>query len=335
MQPQATNLQNSILGTHVRAISQALDAAGCDVPALLRRAGFRAEDLNGSEARCPLAAMGRLWRIALEATRDPAFGVKLAKYYTHTSFHALGFGLTASSTLKEAFERLQRFSNVVSDAVVYRFVRQDEEYHLHIEPTVLVPAECIDALVGTYLRMCRSLVGRHYSPLMIELQRARPEGVEYFQQQWRAPLTFNAALNRLSFDRASIEQHLMSGNPEVARHSDMICAQYLARIERLNTEARVRRILARRLPDSEPSQNEVAAMLNMTTRTLQRKLVQSGTTFKRILDDTRYSLALVYLGNPEIGISEIAALLGFSCISSFTRACRRWTGVSPHAWRGG
>ncbi len=334
MQPSSTH-QNSILGTHVRAIGKALDAAGFDSPALLSKAGFRKEDWGASDARCSLVKMGRLWRIALDAARDPAFGVKLAKYYTHTTSHALGYGITASSTLREAFERLQRFSYVVSDAVEYRFLRQGSEYHLHLVPVVSVPPECIDALVGTYLRMCRSLIGRDYSPLSIELQRPCPQGLEYFQQQWRAPLKFDSPQNRLRFDKRSMERHLLSGNPEVARQSDSICVQYLARIERLNIEARVRKILSRQLLTRDPSQAEVAATLNMTTRTLQRRLVHGGSTFEKLLDEARHSLALVYLGTPERSVREIAYLLGFSCTSSFTRACRRWTGVSPHDWRVG
>ena len=333
MRTQASTHQNSILGTHVRAIGNALDAGGFDSSALLSKAGFRKKDWGASDARCSLLKMGRLWRIALDAAQDPAFGVKLAKYYTHTTSHALGYGITASSTLREAFERLQRFSHVVSDAVEYRFLRQGSEYHLQLVPAVSVPPECIDALVGTYLRLCRSLIGRDYSPLSIELQRSCPLGLEYFQQQWRAPLKFDAPQNRLRFDKSSIERHLLSGNPEVARQSDAICTQYLARIERLNIAARVRKIISRQLLTGDPSQAEVAATLHMTTRTLQRRLVHCGLTFETILDEARHSLALVYLDTQERSVCEIGYLLGYSCTSSFTRACRRWTGMSPHAWR--
>jgi hypothetical protein len=75
------------------------------------------------DARCPLSKTAHLWRLALAATGDPAFGLKLTKQYKHTMFHALGYGLSASSTLKEAFERVQRYSHVVSDAVEYQFLR--------------------------------------------------------------------------------------------------------------------------------------------------------------------------------------------------------------------
>jgi AraC-like DNA-binding protein len=327
--------QNSILVTWVKAFGRALDAAGCDGSALLAEAGFDLSHLGGPDARCPLSKTGTLWRVALEATGDEAFGVKLASYFTHTAFHALGYGLSASSSLKEAFERVQHYSHVVSDAVGYRFYRCGAEYHFYIEPRTEVPIESIDALVGTHLRMCRSLIGREFSPLSVELRRPRPTVIDDFERLWRAPLRFNADHNRLRFDTTSIERVLDSGNPELARLSDAVSARYLARIERHNMEARVRTVLAQRLQHSEPTQEQVAEILNVSARTLQRKLGDSGTTFKKIVDETRHAQALAHFSMPQMSVNEVAHLLGFSCTSSFTRAFRRWTGLSPSQWRAG
>ena len=327
--------QNSILVTWVKAFGRALDAAGCDGSALLAEAGFDLSHLGGPDARCPLTKTGKLWRVALEATGDEAFGVKLASYFMHTAFHALGFGLSASSTLKEAFERVQQYAHVVSDAVEYRFNRCGAEYHFYIEPRTEVPIESIDALVGIHLRMCRSLIGRDFSPLSVELRRPRPVVIDDFERLWRAPLRFDAEHNRLRLDRESIERVLDTGNPELARLSDAVSARYLARIERHNMEARVRTVLTQRLQHGEPTQEEVAQVLNVSARTLQRKLGDSGTTFKKIVDETRRALALAHFSAPQMSVNEVTQLLGFSCSSSLTRAFRRWTGLSPSEWRAG
>jgi AraC-like DNA-binding protein len=335
MRTHTATTQNSTLATWVKAIGRSLDEAGCDGRSLLIQAGFDLKELQDPEARCPLVKTARLWRIAIEATGDPAFGVKLGRHYKPTTFHALGYGLSASSTLKEAFERVQRYSHVVSDAVEYRFSQRGAEYHFIIEPAADVPVESIDALVSLFLRLCRSLLGREYSPLLVELRRPRPAVMDDFERLWRAPLKFDAPQNRLIFDRGSIERLLETRNPELARSSDAVSTRYLARIERHNVEARVREALTRRLPINEPSQEHVAEMLNMSARTLRRKLGDSGTTFKEILDQTRHTLALTYLSSPEYCLSDITHLLGFSCSSCFIRAFRRWTGVSPSDWRAG
>lgn len=346
MQTQAQSARGSVpakdcqgvrttLGTWVKAICRALEAAGCDSTVLLCEAGFDLKALDGPTVRCPLTQTARLWGLAVAATGDPAFGIKVASHIKQTTFHALSYGLSASSTLKEAFERVQRYCHVASDAIEYEFSRRGSEYHFVIEPAGPVADESVDALVAAYLRMCRSLIGHDYSPLRIEFRRARPARLEDFERLLRAPLQFGAAQTRLVFDCEAIERPLDGGNPELARHNDAIALQYLAQIERDNLQGRVRDALTQRLAHGEPSQEEVAELLNMSARTLQRKLGDGGTTYKEILDETRRVLALAYLSAPRHSVSDVTYLLGFSAGSSFTRAFRRWTGQSPSDWRAG
>ena len=323
------------LGTWVKAICRALEAAGCDSAALLAEAGFDLKSLDGPNVRCPLTHTERLWRIAVTATGDPAFGIKVASHIKQTTFHVLGYGLAASSTLKEAFERVQRYCHVASDAIEYEFSRSGGEYHFVIEPAPNVADESVDALVAAYLRMCRSLIGHEYSPLRIEFRRERPDSIEDFQRLLRAPLQFGAAQTRLVFDIDAIERPIDGGNPELARHNDAIAQQYLSELERGNIQWRVREALTQRLARGEPSQEDVADLLNMSARTLQRKLADGGITYKEILDETRRALALAYLSAPRHSVSDVTYLLGFSAGSSFTRAFRRWTGQSPSDWRAG
>jgi AraC-like DNA-binding protein len=236
----------TILVTWVKAICRALDAAGCDSAALVAEAGVDAKLLDHPTARCLIAPVSRLWKLAVAATGDAAFGLKVASHIKHTTFHALSYGLCASSTLKEAFERVQRYCHVASDA---------------------------------------------------------------------------------------IERTLDGGNPELARQNDAIAFQYLSQLERDNIRGRVREVLTERLARGEPSQAQVAEILNTSARTLQRKLGEKGTTYKEILDETRKVLALAYLSAPRHTVSDVTYLLGFSAGSSFTRAFRRWTGQSPSDWR--
>ena len=97
----------------------------------------------------------------------------------------------------------------------------------------------------------------------------------------------------------------------------------------------MRTVLTQRLRHGEPTQEEVAEILNVSARTLQRKLGDSGTTFREIVDETRHAQALAHFSMPQMSVTEVTHLLGFSCSSSFTRAFRRWTGLSPSEWRAG
>jgi hypothetical protein len=157
-----------ILATWIKAIGRALDAAGCNGAALLAKAGYDPGDLEGPTARCPLVNSGRLWELALGATGDPAFGLKVASHIKNTTFHAPSYGLAASSTLKEAFERVCRYCHVGSDAVAYEFFRCGADYNFVIKPVADLPFESIDALVAAHLRMCRSRQRSHILAWVLE-----------------------------------------------------------------------------------------------------------------------------------------------------------------------
>ena len=134
--------------------------------------------LDEPGARCPVAATARLWAIARRETGDPAFGLKVASLVTGNTFHALGYSIAPSSTLKAAFERMARYAHIFSDAAENRFVRAGDGYHYILKPHVELPHECIDAFVSLYVRMCRALSDdRTLSPLRIELRRGMADVV--------------------------------------------------------------------------------------------------------------------------------------------------------------
>jgi AraC-like DNA-binding protein len=91
--------------------------------------------------------------------------------------------------------------------------------------------------------------------------------------------------------------------------------------------------LLEQLSSGELSEEQMAQRLHMSRRTLQRKLAEAQTTYQKLLEDTRRDLALRYLEDPRHSITDITFLLGFSQQSAFTRAFRRWTGMSPTDYR--
>lgn len=99
----------TVLTSWSRAVRRALDLKGCDTAAMLAAAGLDIAALDDPNARYPLAGTTRLWRLATKATGDPCFGLAVASAVTQTTFHALGYSLTASATLHEAFERILRY----------------------------------------------------------------------------------------------------------------------------------------------------------------------------------------------------------------------------------
>jgi AraC-like DNA-binding protein len=83
------------------------------------------------------------------------------------------------------------------------------------------------------------------------------------------------------------------------------------------------------------SLDSVAGILNLTPRTLQRRLSEQDESFKGLLDKVRKELALTYIAQPFIDLAELAYLLGFSDQTAFQRAFKKWTGTTPGKFRRG
>lgn len=323
------------LTSWARAIRKTLDAAGCDSAALFAAAGLDLAALADAQARYPVPRTDRLWRLAVEATGDPAVALRVAREAGVLSFHALGYSLSASTTLREAFERLIRYFRVVSDGAELRFSCADGVCRYEIAASrdghTPIP-EAVDAFAYVVVRLCRGLYRRDHAPLEVRLTRPEPPDATPWQRAFRCPVTFGAAANVLRFEASAFDVPLEFANPELARHNDEVAARYLARFGRLLIRERLRAVLIEQLPGGEPSQDKAAAALHLSSRSLQRRLTDEGTTYKDVLDELRRELALSYLREARHSISEITYLLGYSDTSSFSHAFRRWTGVAPSRW---
>jgi AraC-like DNA-binding protein len=324
------------LTSWAKAIRKALQAAGVDSARLFAEAGLDLTALDDPNARYSVDATTRLWRLAVTATGDEAFGLTVARHVNQTTFHALGYSLIASTTLRDAFERMLRYFRLVTDAANLAFGRDGGYYRFAIDtptPGVQPAPEAIDAFALLVVRLCRGLHRREFSPVEVSLRRTRPYNLGAFERAFRAPLNFGAGQNALWFASDVFEQKLDGANPELARHNDEIVVRYLAQMQKKNLRARVHASLIEQLPLGEPSEEKVAEALCMSQRNLQRKLAQEGTSYSELLNHTRRDLALSYIRDPGYSIGEITYLLGFSDASSFSRAFKRWTGLSPSAYR--
>lgn len=324
------------LASWTRAIRKALLGAGLDADRLLLEAGIAVARLADPDARVPVAQTTRLWKLAVAASGDPAFGLRVAREVQPTTFHALGYALAASATLGEAFARAERYCRIVTDAGELALRREGEESHLLLRSAEgeSAPAEeATDAFAALQVRTARGLSGRSVAPLRVQLRRAAPVDAAPYQRAFHAPVQFAAADNRLVFASADFARPLEGGNPELARLNESLAAQQLARLDGADLPARLRALLIARLPDGEPTAADLAAALHLSLRSLQRKLAERELRYETLLDDTRRELAQGHLREARLSLIEVAFLLGFSDASSFSRAFRRWTGQTPSAWR--
>jgi AraC-like DNA-binding protein len=192
-----------------------------------------------------------------------------------------------------------------------------------------------DYLLSIIMGMCRVNCGGTLNPVAVNLRRPEPKNQKPYLDFFGCDVRFDAGENGFVLGSRVVDMPLPSGNHELAVTFDTILAGQMAALGAGDITTRCKDYLLKQLTSGEPSEQALANALGMSLRSLQRKLGELGTTYKRLLDETRYDLALKYLDDPKRSITEITFLLGFSEQSAFTRAFKRWSEKSPTTYRAG
>ncbi len=328
----------SVISSSVLMIARAIDSYGEDSNELFRRAGLDPERLRQPLARYSHPSIQTLWQIAVEATGDPCFGLRVASFWHPTTFHALGYSWLASRNLEEAFERLVRYSSLVNTAArgALHFERMQQAFCFyasidHVEPKPRPAA--MDAGLASILVMCRAAYGSRFRPQRVTMLHADPGCPDQFAELYKAPVEFSRERYAMYIDPEIALEPLVTANPELVRVNDQIVTDYLASLDHSDVVMRVRSELIERLPSGHLDEGDIAASINLSRRSLQRKLKQQGVSFSGLLDSSRRELGLQYVRDSRHSLNEIAYLLGFSEPGNFTRAFKRWYGKAPSQYR--
>lgn len=319
-------------------IAKALDHLGYSSESVFRTVGLDPKKLKDTNARYSVQKMQELWRAAVELANDPMLGIKVAGFWHPTTFHALGYSWMASDSLKEAMERAVRHSKLVSDLVRLTFEKVSGAYKLNIGVHTVtydpVP-ESVDAAAAVFVHMTRLVYGDEINPLLVTLPRAKPLTAKEFSEFFNAPIEYDAQETELFFIEEQVEKPLPTGNVELAHANDKIVKDYLSHLDKTHVAMQVKTKIVDLLSSGMITEQDMASALNLSLRSLQRKLREEGTSYKEILEETRRDLATNYIQNSRLSISEISFLLGFSEISNFSRAFKRWHGRAPSDFRAG
>lgn len=329
MTKQAHNALGTI-ASYLLPIVKALDSRGVDSQALLRQAGIHQSVANDPLMRLSHRQLGEVFRLAVAATGDPRFGLYASRYMLPAHIHALGTAMLASRTLMDLCLRVERFGSFLAQTATFYVTRSRSETKFSANANVPLRPEATDMFWSFILRLMRQLDSQHLNPLRVEvIVPESPAARAAYEHFFRSPITFDCEEFALYFDTASLEQELPTASHELARLSDQVVQDYLAKMDRDDIVSRVNSLLVANLPAGEYSKEDAARELHMSARTLQKKLQDANTNWRKLLASTRSELAISYLRSGRYSLTEITFLLGFNDTSSLSRAFKRWTGKPP------
>ena len=326
----------TVIAGYAIAIARALEHKGVDAQRVFRAAGVPLALSNDPLDRLPEAATAALYKVSVEVTQDPYFGLTVGKFIHASNIHAVGYALLASKTLLDFSLRLARYFALVSQSATLHVEPGGAEVALRFHHLTRICGENEDACLAFVLRFMRLLYGARLNPLRVAFHHGCPsEGAEPYTQCFGVRPDFEREQTALVFAAAVMDTALPGDCPDLAQFNDKIAGDYLARLDKSDIAARVRAKIVELLPSDDCSRRRVARELCMSEATLQLKLTQRDTSFLDLLNETRKAMALGYLSQRALSVTEIAFLLGFTDTSNFARAFKRWTGNSPTLHRSG
>lgn len=303
----------------------------------LAAAGLSEAELADPDRLLELDAVLALSRAAAELMGDDCLGLHVGERWDLSGLGVLGYAVLNAPTVGTGLRNLDRYgrSHLQGGRIVLT-VAEDETrlvYELEGADRELARQHVESAAVAG-LRIAQRLGGADWRPRCVTFGHRRPRDAAEHERIFGCPVRFGGhdyAL--LAFDVARLERPVAGADrrllPIVEQHLDKL----LSGSAKAALVHDVRGALAEMLCDGSPSIRVVAKRLGMSVRTLQRRLDEHGVVFRALVQETRRELAERYLAERSANLTEVAFLLGYSELSSFDRAFRRWTGSTPVAAR--
>lgn len=316
-----------------------LAALGTAPPPILRAAGIQPGILDDPDASIPSKDVGAFWRLALEATGDEMLGLHVAQAAPVETFDVHAYALLSSRTLREAYRRASRYQRLIHETTRLDFDEGPEHGTLvHAlpggRPVARHPAEF---LATAWVRVGRLVLDREWLPEAVYFAHEAPPDTSEHERFFGAPVRFGAGRTALQVANETLDR--VSAAPDdrltaiLDRHVGALLASRPS--PRRSLSDRVLTVLADQLQDGTVNARVIARSLHMSERSLRRGLADEGTSYRELRDRLRQDRALALLHGRRCSIAEIAYLLGFSEVSAFHRAFKRWTGKTPADVRAG
>jgi AraC-like DNA-binding protein len=312
-----------------------LDESGVRVSAVLRRAGLPHDLLDQTRILVTTEELFALWSAIGEVSNDPGIGLKLAIETKTERFHPMGIAALSTESFGAAVEHMARYKRLSAPEDILH-EKDAEEWVIQFRWTLAVDVEpqvLIEHCFAWMLTIARHGSGTRISPIRVELVQPRSH-LKALERHFGCPVVCGKPRNALVFRSSDAACPFVTRNAELL---DMLAPQFEEALKHHSGKDSftdlVRGAIQQRLTGRRPSIEDVARDLHIGSRTLQRRLQDSGSNFQRVLDEARHQMARYYLGNSVLELNEAAYLLGYEDANSFARAFRTWEGVPPGSWR--
>ncbi|MQA60271.1 MAG: helix-turn-helix domain-containing protein [Actinophytocola sp.] len=262
----------------------------------------------------------------------PALGLLVGSRYQVTTFGIFGFACVSSPTLRDVISFALRYWDLSFAFGIPEVEITDDEVRIELYDA-RVPEEVrrflVERDVSAMYRIMNALLPVAIPVRYMEFRFPEPSYADSYADLFGIRPSFDAAANRSGFDVALLDQPLPQANEQTVAMCEAQCRELVTRRRArsgISHDVRERLI---RLGGADTGMDAVANDLNMSTRTLRRRLEEAGTSYRALVDEVREALAEELLATGALSVSDVAIRLGYAEATSFIYAFKRWKGVTP------
>lgn len=305
---------------------------GIDPPDVMAAAGLPADALVNADNRIPFNAFGRLLQVAADMTGNDHFALTVGRMVQLDDLGIIGDLARNATTLAEALQFMAVYQHLNGEGDLVSVARHEaivEVRYAIYSPGVAGANQLHDYALAAMFTVLRELAGPQWLPSEVFLPHARPAQTLHYKNLFRVQPCFDSGFCSLRFPAYWLDGPVQGADPARRRRA-LEAVQQAADPDLLQL---VYRALRQLMLSGKSSGDDVAGMVSMHRRTLNRRLRARGTTFQQMLDSVRCEVARQLLAHSQLPLDDIASSLGYSGASPFTRSFRRWTGSSPGDFR--
>lgn len=323
-------------GVMLRLIYEAMKRRGIDTDAIFSRLGVNEQYVYTDQLRTPHSAQLYFWQAVEDVSGDHDVGLHLGPLLPAYKGQVLEYLFLSSPTFGEGLRRAQNYQRLLSDAANTDFFVAGDEACMVLDTAsddVRRLKHFNECFVQGLVTFFKSITDGNFYPSRIEFEHDREQGQDHVREVLGCDVVFGAEENRLYFPAELLSHALPHAEPELLALHERFASEQVARLEKKDIVGQVERIIAELLDSGEVTLDAVAERLGIKPRTLRTRLTEAETSFNQVLADFRYRLARQLLATTDESIDEIVYLTGFSEPSTFYRAFKRWSGMTPIEYR--
>lgn len=334
-------MSQTTLSTIPRLIGQVLSVYDVDPEPIFSAANI--DITSDTQIRVPMENMAMLWRIAVQQTQNNALGLVAASLFQPAYLKSIGMAWLASVNLEEGLKRFVASSQLVNTEMQIELQERDGDkgkeiliqYQRQLSSSTLIKVHpcAIELGIGFFLKMFRLAAGKNIPAIGVYFTFPIEENNNAYEEYFQCPVYGNQAVNGIAFSKALLTETLPTHDVELVEMNEQVINKHLASMDNGETSNKVINMINVLLPLGCPTEEMIAYKLHMSKRTLQRKLSVEKQSFLTLLTSVRLMLAKQKLAIKSMSITEITYQLGYSSPSTFARAFKKHTQLSPLEYR--